>query len=166
MNGGDPLPEGPYKGLARFDDSELDERFFFGRDRETEIVASNLIASTSQRPLRAERRRRPLTAAGRGRPAAACARACRVERGRAENGALPVVVDQWRDDPLAAIAAAVGISEPRAPSARMVYLARSSIPRVNSPFGSPLLATPMSPVAMPTTSPLSPINASAAGKPG
>ena len=45
MNGGSPLPDSPYKGLASFDDSELDERFFFGRDRETEIVASNLVAS-------------------------------------------------------------------------------------------------------------------------
>ncbi len=45
MSDGAALPHGPYKGLARFDDSELDERFFFGRDRETELVASNLVAS-------------------------------------------------------------------------------------------------------------------------
>ena len=44
MNGGCSFRRA-YKGLARFDDSELDERFFFGRDRETEIVASNLVAS-------------------------------------------------------------------------------------------------------------------------
>ena len=32
----------PYKGLARFGDSELDARLFFGRERETEVVAANL----------------------------------------------------------------------------------------------------------------------------
>ena len=100
MNDGAPLPDGPYKGLARFDDSELDERFFFGRDRETEIVASNLIASRlsvlygpsgvgKSSLLRAgvvRRLRALVLAAGEGGDG---------------NGALPVVVDQWRDDPLA-----------------------------------------------------------------
>jgi ABC-type phosphate transport system ATPase subunit len=45
MNGAESIPSRPYKGLARFDDSELDERFFFGRDREIELVAANLVAS-------------------------------------------------------------------------------------------------------------------------
>ena len=40
-----PDPPTPFKGLARFGDSELDERFFFGRERETEVVAANLMAS-------------------------------------------------------------------------------------------------------------------------
>ena len=35
----------PYKGLAPFEDSELDALLFFGREREAEIVASNLLAS-------------------------------------------------------------------------------------------------------------------------
>ena len=35
----------PYKGLAPFDDSDRDARFFFGRERETELVAANLMAS-------------------------------------------------------------------------------------------------------------------------
>ena len=35
----------PYKGLAAFEDSELDALFFFGRERDTEIVVANLIAS-------------------------------------------------------------------------------------------------------------------------
>jgi WD40 repeat protein len=39
------LPSSPYKGLAAFDDSELDALFFFGRERETEVIAANLIAS-------------------------------------------------------------------------------------------------------------------------
>jgi WD40 repeat protein len=35
----------PYRGLAAFDDSELDAAYFFGRERDTEIVVANLIAS-------------------------------------------------------------------------------------------------------------------------
>jgi WD40 repeat protein len=38
-------PHSPYKGLNAFDDSELDALFFFGRERECEIVVANLIAS-------------------------------------------------------------------------------------------------------------------------
>jgi WD40 repeat protein len=38
-------PSSPYKGLNAFDDSDLDALFFFGRERETEIVVANLIAS-------------------------------------------------------------------------------------------------------------------------
>ena len=38
-----PLPS-PYKGLAAFEDSELDAIFFFGREREVEIIAANLMA--------------------------------------------------------------------------------------------------------------------------
>jgi WD40 repeat protein len=35
----------PYKGLSPFEDSEPDALLFFGRERETEIVVSNLLAS-------------------------------------------------------------------------------------------------------------------------
>ena len=35
----------PVRGLAAFEDSELDALFFFGRERDTEIVVANLIAS-------------------------------------------------------------------------------------------------------------------------
>ena len=38
-------PGRPFKGLAYFGDSELDARFFFGRERESELVAANLMAS-------------------------------------------------------------------------------------------------------------------------
>lgn len=37
-------PASPYKGLAPFEDSELDATFFFGREREREIIAANLMA--------------------------------------------------------------------------------------------------------------------------
>jgi WD40 repeat protein len=35
----------PYRGLAPFEDTELDALYFFGRERDTEIVVANLIAS-------------------------------------------------------------------------------------------------------------------------
>jgi hypothetical protein len=38
-------PLAPYKGLAPFEDSELDALLFFGRERETEIIVSNLLAA-------------------------------------------------------------------------------------------------------------------------
>ncbi len=38
-------PASPYKGLNAFEDTELDALLFFGRERETEIVVANLIAS-------------------------------------------------------------------------------------------------------------------------
>jgi WD40 repeat protein len=37
-------PPSPYKGLAAFEDSSVDALFFFGREREREIVAANLLA--------------------------------------------------------------------------------------------------------------------------
>jgi WD40 repeat protein len=42
MNG---LPESPYKGLAAFEDSELDALLFFGREREVAAVAANVLAN-------------------------------------------------------------------------------------------------------------------------
>lgn len=35
----------PYRGLAAFEDSELDALYFFGRERDSEVVVANLIAS-------------------------------------------------------------------------------------------------------------------------
>jgi WD40 repeat protein len=39
------LARSPYKGLATFEDSELDALLFFGRERETEVIVANLLAS-------------------------------------------------------------------------------------------------------------------------
>jgi WD40 repeat protein len=39
------LPATPYKGLATFEDSELDALLFFGREREAEVIVANLLAS-------------------------------------------------------------------------------------------------------------------------
>src|SRR5206468_5093766 len=38
-------PPSPFKGLAPFDDSDLDALLFFGRERESEVIAANLMAS-------------------------------------------------------------------------------------------------------------------------
>jgi WD40 repeat protein len=38
-------PAGPYRGLAPFEDSAVDALLFFGRERETEVLAANLMAS-------------------------------------------------------------------------------------------------------------------------
>jgi hypothetical protein len=39
------LPASPFKGLAVFEDSELDAMLFFGREREREIITANLLAA-------------------------------------------------------------------------------------------------------------------------
>jgi WD40 repeat protein/flagellar biosynthesis GTPase FlhF len=38
-------PASPYKGLAPFGDSDLDALLFFGRERESEVIAANLMAA-------------------------------------------------------------------------------------------------------------------------
>ncbi len=38
-------PDSPYKGLASFDDSELDSLFFFGRTRERQTIVANVLAN-------------------------------------------------------------------------------------------------------------------------
>ena len=40
-----PPPVSPYKGLAAFEDSAVDALFFFGRDRDSQVIAANLMAS-------------------------------------------------------------------------------------------------------------------------
>ena len=99
------LPPSPFKGLASFGDGENDRRFFFGRERESEVVAANLMASRltvlygpsgvgKSSLLRAgvAQRLRSLVPAGAGEDIAA----------------EVVIVDSWRDDPILAIATAVG----------------------------------------------------------
>ena len=95
----------PYKGSPYFGDSEHDCALFFGRERETEVVAANLMASRltvlygpsgvgKSSLLRAgvARRLRALV------PAA----------GGDDQGAEVVIVDSWRDDPILAVAVAAG----------------------------------------------------------
>jgi WD40 repeat protein len=79
----------PYKGLAAFEDSELDASFFFGRDREQGVVTANLTAA-----------RLTLLYGLSGVGKSSILRAGVVRRLRALPGPLAVVVfDGWRDDP-------------------------------------------------------------------
>ena len=96
----------PYKGLAPFEDSELDALLFFGRDGEREVITANLQASRltvlygpsgcgKSSVLRAgvaHRLRRQAEA--------------NLEEGREPEHAV-VVFDRWSDDPAEGIAAAV-----------------------------------------------------------
>ena len=101
------LPPSPFKGLAYFGDSEHDWLLFFGRERESEVVAANLMASRltvlygpsgvgKSSLLRAGVARRLRTLV----PAVA-------DGGEA---AEVVIVDTWRDDPILAVAMAAGAS--------------------------------------------------------
>jgi WD40 repeat protein len=90
-------PTSPYKGLNAFDDSELDALLFFGRERENEIVAANLIASR-------------LTVlygpSGVGKSSLLRAAVARSLRALPEEP-LVVVFSRWSEDPAAALADAV-----------------------------------------------------------
>ena len=91
------IPESPYKGLTAFEDSELDALLFFGRERETEIVVANLIASR-------------LTVlygpSGVGKSSLLGAAVARSLRALPERP-LVVVFSSWSDDPSVGVAEAV-----------------------------------------------------------
>jgi WD40 repeat protein len=96
----------PYKGLAPFDDSEVDVRLFFGRDRERELIAANLMASRLT-VLYGE--------SGVGKSSVLRAGVAHHLRGLArenlerhgEPELAVVVFDAWRDDPVGALGDAV-----------------------------------------------------------
>jgi len=91
-----PIPESPYKGLASFEDSELDALLFFGREREVASVAANVLASR-------------LTVlygpSGVGKSSLLGAGVAR--RLREQSGAPVVVHDAWAEDPVARLVASV-----------------------------------------------------------
>ena len=97
------LPSSPFKGLAHFDESEHDRRLFFGRERESELVAANLMAS-----------RLTVLYGPSGVGKSSLLRAGVVQRLRTlvpatgGDGTEPevAIVDSWRDDPIAAVVAA------------------------------------------------------------
>ncbi len=104
---------GPYKGLAAFEDDDLDAELFFGRDRERAIVTANLMASR-------------LTvlygASGVGKSSLLCAGVAHQLRRAARTGDerhgepehAVVLFGSWSDDPLPALIEAVADSvEPR-----------------------------------------------------
>jgi WD40 repeat protein len=90
------VPESPYKGLAAFEDSELDALLFFGREREIEAVAANVLASR-------------LTVlygpSGVGKSSLLGAGVAR--RLRELSGAPVVVHDSWAEDPEGGLIASV-----------------------------------------------------------
>ena len=87
----------PYRGLAPFEDTELDALYFFGRERDTEIVVANLIASR-------------LTVlygpSGVGKSSLLFATVARSLRALPE-APVVVVFSSWGGDPTEALAAAV-----------------------------------------------------------
>jgi WD40 repeat protein len=90
------VPESPYKGLAAFEDSELDALLFFGREREIAAVAANVLANR-------------LTVlygpSGVGKSSLLGAGVAR--RLRELSGAPVVVHDAWAEDPAGRLIASV-----------------------------------------------------------
>jgi WD40 repeat protein len=90
------VPESPYKGLAAFEDSELDALLFFGREGEIAAVAANVLANR-------------LTVlygpSGVGKSSLLGAGVAR--RLRELSGAPVVVHDAWAEDPAARLIASV-----------------------------------------------------------
>ena len=80
----------PYRGLAAFEDSELDALYFFGRERDTRS-SSRTSSRRAHRALRAERRRQVVA------PPRGVARALR----ELPEEPLVVVFSNWGDDPAA-----------------------------------------------------------------
>ena len=104
MNAG--APSSPYKGLTPFEDSDLDVRFFFGRERDRELIEANLMASRLT-VLYGE--------SGVGKSSVLRAGVAHHLRATAERnltahgepGIAVVVFDAWRDDPLKTLRAAI-----------------------------------------------------------
>jgi hypothetical protein len=87
----------PYRGLAAFEDSELDALFFFGREHDSEVVVANLIAS---------RFTVLYGPSGVGKSSLLLASVVRTLRELPEQP-LVVVFSSWNEDPEAGLAAAV-----------------------------------------------------------
>jgi WD40 repeat protein len=94
-------PASPFKGLAPFGDSDDDARFFFGRTRETEVIAANLQAS-----------RLTVLYGPSGVGKSSILRAGVAHRLRAEPEVVVAIVDRWAGDPVATVLEALGEQEP------------------------------------------------------
>ena len=99
-------PLSPYKGLTPFEDSELDVLFFFGRERERQLIDANLMASRLT-VLYGETGvgKSSVLRAGVAHHLRRLAEANLAERG--EPGLAVVIFDEWRGDPLPALQRAV-----------------------------------------------------------
>jgi WD40 repeat protein len=86
------VPASPYKGLAPFEDSELDALLFFGRERESEVIAANLMAG-----------RITVLYGPSGVGKSSVLRAGVAQRLRKEQQAEVIVFSTWTGDPTAAL---------------------------------------------------------------
>ncbi len=90
------LPDSPYKGLAAFADSELDALLFFGREREIESCAANVLAS-----------RLTVLYGPSGVGKSSLLRAGVARRLREQSDAPVVVHDAWAEDPAGGLISSV-----------------------------------------------------------
>ena len=90
-------PASPYKGLAPFDDSDLDALLFFGRGRDSEVIAANLMAT-----------RVTVLYGPSGVGKTSVVRAGVAYRLRKEQEAEVVVFSAWPVDPVVALIESVG----------------------------------------------------------
>ncbi len=99
-----PLPESPYKGLAPYTEEDAD--FFFGRERERQLIAANLMASRLTLLFGSSGvGKTSVLLAGVARDLRTLARENLAERGSPEH--VLVVFRSWRDDPVEGIKWAV-----------------------------------------------------------
>jgi WD40 repeat protein len=94
-------PASPYKGLAPFEDSDVDALLFFGRERESEVIAANLMAS-----------RITVLYGPSGVGKSSVLRAGVAYRLRQEREAAVLVFSTWTGDPVASLIEAAGGSGP------------------------------------------------------
>ena len=90
-------PASPYKGLAPFEDSDLDALLFFGREQESEVIAANLMAA-----------RVTVLYGPSGVGKSSVLRAGVAHRLRQEQGVEVVVSSTWTGDPVAALIETTG----------------------------------------------------------
>jgi WD40 repeat protein len=90
-------PSSPYKGLAPFEDSDLDALLFFGRERESEVIAANLMAA-----------RITVLYGPSGVGKSSVLRAGVAHRLRQEQGVEVLVFSTWTGDPVRALIEAAG----------------------------------------------------------
>jgi WD40 repeat protein len=93
-------PSSPYKGLAPFEDSDLDALLFFGREQESEVIAANLMAA-----------RITVLYGPSGVGKSSVLRAGVAHRLRQEQGVEVVVFSTWTGEPVTAVIEAIGGSD-------------------------------------------------------
>jgi len=86
------MTAGPYKGLAPFDDSDLDALLFFGRERDRDVIVANLMAA-----------RLTVLYGPTGVGKSSILRAGVAHGLRQETGVGVVIFDSWTGDPIAGI---------------------------------------------------------------